>query len=162
MGSYHCGNGTSWCHTYSSANRVSTGDGHTGATGKLAAKYEGLYTVKGKINEVTYWVGLARCSRDSQAFHVSALRPVTQGPLAGEDGSSFNPHPLVETEGGPAYKVTALLDSRRRGKGLQYLVDWEGLEVPPLKVCTVIPEKLGSSVGGSVCATGRREELTWR
>ncbi|KAK1784819.1 hypothetical protein P4O66_003489 [Electrophorus voltai] len=107
---------------------VSTRGGCVGATGKLATKYEVPYRVKEKIHEVTYWVGLAGCSWASCAFHVSALKPVTQGPLAGKEGSSIDlPPPLpLEMDGVPAYKVMVLLESRRRGKGLQYLVDWEG------------------------------------
>ncbi|KAK1805999.1 hypothetical protein P4O66_013038 [Electrophorus voltai] len=74
---------------------VSSRDGHAGATGKLAAKYEGPYRVMERINEVTYWVGLAGCNQASSTFHVSALKPVTQGPLAREADSSIDlPLPL--------------------------------------------------------------------
>ncbi|KAK1796649.1 hypothetical protein P4O66_009672, partial [Electrophorus voltai] len=96
---------------------VSTRDGRAGATGKLEARYKGPYSVTGQVNEVTYRVDLAGSSRASWAFHVSSLKPMREGPL---------PPPPLETEEGLTYRVCSLLDSLRRGQGLQYLVDWEG------------------------------------
>ncbi|KAK1792066.1 hypothetical protein P4O66_001843 [Electrophorus voltai] len=90
---------------------VATKDSRAGPTGKLVVKYAGPYAITGRVNNVTYKVGLPGSSQASRAFHVSALKLVAEGPLVEESGVSEPPSPPLETEGGPAYRVQTLLDS---------------------------------------------------
>ncbi|KAK1797573.1 hypothetical protein P4O66_000863 [Electrophorus voltai] len=70
---------------------VSTRDSHMATKGKLAVKYEGPYTVKERINEVTYWRTVPQPTR---------IRPWTGGPsIQGEGPTQFPQESLVDWEG---------------------------------------------------------------
>ncbi|KAI3376091.1 hypothetical protein L3Q82_016617 [Scortum barcoo] len=56
-------------------------------------------------------------------FHVSKLKPVKESPLV---PPSKPPPPSKMVDGGPVYAVKKLLVVRKRGRGRQFLVDWEG------------------------------------
>ncbi|KAK1785799.1 hypothetical protein P4O66_003178 [Electrophorus voltai] len=70
---------------------VATKDGRVGPSGKLRARYEGPYPITGQVNKVTYRIGLPGHSHASTAFHVSALKPVVEGPLSEEESPSEAP-----------------------------------------------------------------------
>lgn len=92
---------------------------------KLSPHYIGPFLIEAQINPVTYRLKLPSHMHISPSFHVSLLKPVIWGPL---DKGEADPSALVavEVEGSPAYRVRSLLDSRKRGGKIQYLVDWEG------------------------------------
>ncbi|XP_034082028.1 zonadhesin-like [Gymnodraco acuticeps] len=62
-----------------------------------------------------------RSLRVHPTFHVSRIKPVLVSPLI----PPSKPPPRV-VDGGPVYSVKRLLSVRNRGRGHQFLVDWEG------------------------------------
>ncbi|KAG1934059.1 retrotransposable element [Pimephales promelas] len=87
---------------------------------KLAPKFIGPFRVVRVHSPVAVRLRLpASLRRVHPVFHVSNLKPVVRAP----------PRPVlspVRVEGAPIYRVRRLLDVRSRGRGHQFLVDWEG------------------------------------
>ncbi|KAK3509393.1 hypothetical protein QTP70_033162, partial [Hemibagrus guttatus] len=94
---------------------------------KLSPRFIGPFTIVRKINPVTYRLQLPPEYRIHPVFHVSLLKPhhPSVSPSTGP-GTAEEPPLLLLIDNGPAYLVKEVLDSRRRGGRLEYLVDWEG------------------------------------
>ncbi|KAL2085065.1 hypothetical protein ACEWY4_020583 [Coilia grayii] len=90
---------------------------------KLAAWFLGPFVVERVISPTAVRLRLPSTMRVHPTFHVSRVKPVRRTLLAPAAPPPPAPHLL---DGDPVYTVRRLLRSRRRGRGIQYLVDWEG------------------------------------
>ncbi len=94
---------------------------------KLSPRYVGPFKILRQITPVSFRLALPANYRISPTFHVSLLKPaggasgVEDQEEAGDQGA-----PPIIMDGEEVYRVQEILDSRRRGRVLQYLVDWEG------------------------------------
>ncbi|KAK3531229.1 hypothetical protein QTP70_015226, partial [Hemibagrus guttatus] len=91
---------------------------------KLNPRFIGPFEIIRQVNPVAYRLRLPAAYRICPTFHVSLLKPAY--PLAEGAPDGGEPPPPLDIEGSPAYRVRALLDSRRVRSRIQYLVDWEG------------------------------------
>uniref|UniRef100_A0A3P9JR97 Integrase catalytic domain-containing protein n=1 Tax=Oryzias latipes TaxID=8090 RepID=A0A3P9JR97_ORYLA len=90
---------------------------------KFAPKFIGLYTIERVINPTCVRLSLPAALKIHPTFHVSQVKPVTESSLC---LPSTSPPPARTIDGTPAFTVSKILDVRRRGRGVQFLVDWEG------------------------------------
>ncbi len=94
---------------------------------KLSPRYVGTFKILRQITPVSVRLELPANSLISPTFHSSLLKPAG-GPREGRENEGTEvqvPLPiLVDNE--EVYQVRNILNSRRWGGFLQYLVDWEG------------------------------------
>ncbi|KAL1280048.1 hypothetical protein QQF64_014648 [Cirrhinus molitorella] len=94
---------------------------------KLSPRYVGPFQVVRQITPVSFRLNLPPEYRISPTFHMSLLKPAddpTRG--EGQEGTGTTGPPPILVDGEEAFRVHEILDSRRRGGRLSYLVDWEG------------------------------------
>ncbi|KAL4007301.1 hypothetical protein ACER0C_001153 [Sarotherodon galilaeus] len=90
---------------------------------KLSPVFIGPFEIEALVNPVSVRLKLPRNMRIHNVFHVSQVKPVLSSPLCPPSGP---PPPARLVDGQEVFNITRIMDSRRRGRGVQYLVDWEG------------------------------------
>ncbi|GAA6095285.1 uncharacterized protein LOC120491852, partial [Tachysurus ichikawai] len=91
---------------------------------KLSPRYIGPFRIERQINKAVYRLELPPQYQIHPTFHVSLLKPYTPS-TAQHPGEAGPPPPGVLVQPS-VYTMREVLDSCRRGRGLEYLVDWDG------------------------------------
>jgi transposase InsO family protein len=95
-------------------------------SGKLDCKYYGPFKVKEQISSHAFRLELPDKMRIHNVFHVDMLE---KAPAASDiPNRKVAPPGPVETDNGEEYHVEEIVDMRKRGRSLQYLVRWKGYQ----------------------------------
>ena len=94
---------------------------------KLDWKKIGPYKVKRLVSAYAYELELPPSMRIHPVFHTSLLLPTANDP---HKGQIQEPPPPVIVNHEEEFEISAILDSKRAGRGIKYLIKWTGYDNP--------------------------------
>ena len=111
---------------------------------KLKPRKYGPFVVDKVYSKLAYGLKLPKHWKIHPTFHVELLSPYHTNEWYGKPKSAPQP---VEIEGQEEFEVEKILDHRKRGKGIEYLIAWKGYPMAerswePDKNLTHAPEAL--------------------
>ena len=94
---------------------------------KMALKREGPFEITDVLGPLTYQLKLPEMWRIHNVFHASLLRRYRENDVY---GANYD-RPLAELndKGQEVYNIETILKHRKRGRGYQYYVKWEGYPI---------------------------------
>ena len=108
---------------------------------KMKPKREGPFTITEVLGPVTYRLDLPKTWRIHNVFNAVLLRRYKENEVYGQN---FTKPPPELLEGEEVYEVEAILNHRKRGRGYQYYVKWQGY---PISDASWEPEHVFSDDG---------------
>ena len=93
---------------------------------KLQARFLGPFRIAAVVSPVAYRLELPTTLKIHPVFHVSRLRAYTDPDAFPDRQRPAQPPPLFSEDGHDYYEVEHLMDRRKRGRRVEYLVKWAG------------------------------------
>ena len=93
---------------------------------KIGPKREGPFEIDEVLGPVTYRLKLPASWKVHNVFHAVLLRPYMENEV---HGNNYPRPPPDLLEGEEVYTVERILKHRRRGRGYQYYIQWEGYPI---------------------------------
>ena len=90
------------------------------------APKQGPFEIEEVLGPITYQLQLPATWRIHNVFHAVLLKPYQENKVYGEN---FTTPPPDIVNGEEVYQVETILKHRRRGRGYQYLIKWEGYPI---------------------------------
>ncbi|TPX42334.1 hypothetical protein SeMB42_g05170 [Synchytrium endobioticum] len=102
---------------------ISTKNVGTERPTKKKNKWIGPYHVKRKINQVTYEIEVPSSIRIHPVVHISLLKKYIRPK---DPSKQLTKAPPIKVNPEEEWVIKDILDVRRRGRGFEYYIDWEG------------------------------------
>ena len=93
---------------------------------KMKPKRDGPFTITEVLRPVIYQLNLPATWRIHNIFHATLLRLYKENEVY---GANFPEPPPELLEGEEVYEIETILNQRKRGRGYQYLIKWQGYPI---------------------------------